>query len=115
MLPKQNRVPIGEFPSGTRTLLRGNKIVARVVPNTTGLIRVGVLSKHKNVGGSVSRNAVKRYVLNYLRPIVSEKRDVGLDLLIIIAAPIIRLDPQTKKELARDLTEVGTMLSGGVE
>jgi ribonuclease P protein component len=110
VLPKQHRLPIVSFSPRARTLFRGKAVVAKLVGNKLGILRVGVLFRRKIVGGAATRNTVKRFVLDRFAQEVKKHIGEGTDLLIIIVAPIIKLDLSTRVGLAEELTLVKSTL-----
>ena len=83
---------------------------AKVATNTLGFLRVGVLSSRKNIKNATDRNAVKRFVLDNFTSVVNETGNTSIDLLIIVATPIIKLDLQVKSKLSQDISEIKTLL-----
>ncbi len=112
MLSKQHRLPVGEFPSKAYTLLKGRVVLAKTTPNTLGVLRVGVLVSRKRIKSAAVRNAFKRTVLNDFSSLANKPKDVGVDLLIILATPIIKLDSQVVSGLLQDLETAKALLSG---
>ena len=84
--------------------------MVKIAPNTVGVWRVGVLAGRKNVKYASVRNALKRTVLDHLTCLTGQPAGSGYDLLIIAAAPIIKLDSRAKNALLRDLKAVEALL-----
>lgn len=109
MLAKQHRLPVDEFSPRARRFSKGKIILAKTAPNKLGLLRVGVLASRKYVKKASARNALKRTTLDFFSPLKTGSKS-GVDLLIIIAAPIIKFDSQTKDDLLQDLESVKVSL-----
>jgi ribonuclease P protein component len=88
-------------------------VTAKLASNQAGLLRVGVLFRRKVVGSAATRNAIKRFTLDYFTREIKQSIGGGKDLLIIITTPIIRLDPQTKNGLAEELSLIKSALAVG--
>ncbi|MDD5710577.1 MAG: ribonuclease P protein component [Candidatus Colwellbacteria bacterium] len=111
MLAKQYRLPVDNFSSKARVLLRGKVVVAKATVSTAGFLRVGVLTSRKNIKSAAVRNAVKRLILDSFAPFTTgPKNNLSTDLLIIVAAPIIKLDSQITSRLSADLEMIRTLL-----
>jgi ribonuclease P protein component len=111
VLSKQHRLPIGGFPIKARTLFRGRVVLAKTAINTLGFLRVGVLASRKNIKNAVTRNALRRIVLDNFALFINKPKNIGTDLLIIVTTPIIKLDLQTTDKLLQDLEAIKTLLS----
>ena len=109
MLAKQHRLPVDGFSSRARRLPKGEIILAKTAPNELGFLRVGILASRKHVKKASARNALKRTVFDYFSPLKTGLKS-GVDLLIIVATPIIKFDSQTKDDLLRDLELVKASL-----
>jgi len=111
VLSKQHRLPVGKLSSRARTLLKGRVVLVKTTPNTLGALRVGVLVSRKKIKSAVVRNAFKRVVLDDFASLVNKPKDAGVDLLIIPATPIIKLDSQVVSGLLQDLETAKALLS----
>lgn len=100
MLPKELRTPINFFPKNSKTVFSDGNIAIKANPNNLPYNRLGVLLGKRVLKSSVSRNKLKRKILNSLREHLLSKENrtakAHNDLLIIIKAPMINL---TKEEL----------------
>lgn len=92
MLKKKLKLPIGQFPTYAKTILKNEYFLIKSAPNNLDINRVGVTFKSKAFKTAVLRNKLKRIVFDYFRlQITNYKLPTGQDLLIILNPPIISL------------------------
>ena len=65
MLPKKHKFPIQFFPKNSKTVFKSYIFTIKFSPNALNYNRVGVYITTKLSKSAVSRNRIKRVVLNF--------------------------------------------------
>ena len=110
MLPKKHRLPVKDFPPKAELLFRSQRLLVKAVENNIGTVRIGISASKKNVPKAATRNAIKRNILDGLMNSLDALDERGIDLLIIISAPIIKLDLETEDLLRRDVKKITELI-----
>ncbi|MEX2054107.1 MAG: ribonuclease P protein component [Candidatus Colwellbacteria bacterium] len=102
MLAKKLKLPIKEFPKRGASTSRGKLLAIKRIPNGLDYSRVGILVSKKINPKASARNSIKRIVYSAFGERLLAL-PTGMDLLVVIEAPIMVISVDTKKELLEDL------------
>jgi ribonuclease P protein component len=105
MLPKKLRVAVQLFPKQAKAVLTDDYVLIKEHPNGLNYHRLGVVIGRHILLRATDRNKLKRLIFDFLRPwLVSSSQNAsqGKDLLIVLKAPIIKLDSQELKNKLRE-------------
>ena len=105
MLPKKNRISVENFPKKAEVLFKGDHLSIKAVENNkVGEFRLGVVVSKGVAKSAVSRNRIKRLVYRRFKEAIPQLNQ-NLDLLAIVKGPIMKLTPDIKKQLLKELDQ----------
>jgi ribonuclease P protein component len=108
MLPKKLKVPVQNFPRGSKTIFNDRFITIKSHENNLKNIRFGVLINKHISSSSVKRNSLRRKFFSCVSEVIKNKIPKnGVDLLIITKTPIMAL---TREELKTSLKNYGELI-----
>lgn len=102
MIPKKFKLSIKEFPKRSTTCFEEKGISLKKSQNNLAYTRFGVVASKKVSPKATIRNWAKRIIYDFFAE-HKEKIPIGLDLLVIIATPIIETNLDTKNLLWEEL------------
>jgi len=104
VLPKKFKLSIKEFPKRSTVCFEGEEVSLKKSPNKLDYARFGVMTSKKVSSKATIRNWAKRTVYDFLSTHLG-KIPGGLDLLVVVGAPIMKTDLDTKNSLLKELEE----------